>query len=78
MAPFSQSYRIKRSGLCGDRNIGVEHIYEAIVESPYADRPYAYDYLTRNIDYLFDEQKHKALKKFWDCGLRVQPKVNPG
>lgn len=57
---------------------GVEHIYEAIVESPYADRPYAYDYLTRNIDYLFDEQKHKALKKFWDCGLRVQPKVNPG
>ena len=57
---------------------GVEHIYEAILESPFADRPYAYDYLTRNIDYLFDEQKHKSLKKFWDCGLRVQPKVNPG
>lgn len=57
---------------------GVEHIYEALLDSPYAEREYAYEYLTRNIDYLFDEQKHRALKKFWDCGLKIQPKVNPG
>ena len=57
---------------------GVEHIYEALAESEHAARPYAYDYLTRNIDYLFDMQKHNALKKFWDFGLKVSPKVNPG
>lgn len=57
---------------------GIEHTYEAIVESPYADRPYAYDYLTRNIDYVFNAEKHRALEKFWNCGLKITPKVNPG
>ena len=57
---------------------GVEHIYEAILESDYADRDYAYQYLTENIDFLFDIQKHNALKKFWDYGLKIEPKVNPG
>lgn len=57
---------------------GIEHIYEAILESDYADRDYAYDYLTKNIDFLFDIQKHNALKKFWDYGLKIEPKVNPG
>ncbi len=57
---------------------GIEHTYEAIVESPYADRPYAYDYLTRNIDYVFNADKHRALEKFWNCGLKITPKVNPG
>lgn len=57
---------------------GVEHTYEAILESEYATKDYAYDYLTRNIDYLFDSQKHKALQKFWDFGLKIEPKVNPG
>lgn len=57
---------------------GVEHIYEAILESDYADCDYAYEYLTQNIDFLFDIQKHNALKKFWDFGLKVKPKVNPG
>lgn len=57
---------------------GIEHIYEAILESKYADRDYAYEYLTANIDFLFDIQKHNALKKFWDYGLKVEPKVNPG
>ena len=57
---------------------GVEHVYEAILESDYADREYAYEYLTENIDFLFDIQKHNALKKFWDFGLKVEPKVNPG
>ena len=57
---------------------GIEHIYEAILESDYAEKEYAYDYLTRNIDFLFDIQKHNALKKFWDYGLKIEPKVNPG
>lgn len=57
---------------------GIEHTYEAIAESPYADRPYAYDYLTRNIDYVFNADKHRALEKFWNCGLKITPKVNPG
>ena len=57
---------------------GIEHTYESILESNYATCEYAYDYLTNNIDYLFDTQKHKALKKFWDFGLKIEPKVNPG
>jgi chorismate dehydratase len=44
--------------------LGVERIYESILESPYADKPYAYEYLTRNIDYFFDEPKRRALQKF--------------
>ena len=59
-------------------SFGVERIYEAIVGEGYGDRPYAYDYLTQNIDYLFNEQKHKALKKFWASGVKVTPRVNPG
>jgi chorismate dehydratase len=43
---------------------GVERVYESILESEYADRPYAYEYLTRNIDYFFDDPKRQALKKF--------------
>ena len=58
---------------------GVEHIYEAIVENGFDKKPYdAYGYLTRNIDYLFDEQKHKALQKFWNSGIKVEPRANPG
>lgn len=57
---------------------GVEHIYEALLDSPHASREYAYEYLTQNIDFLFDVEKHRALKKFWDFGLKVSPKVNPG
>ena len=58
---------------------GVEHIYEAIVENGFDKKPYnAYEYLTRNIDYLFDEQKHKALQKFWNSGIKVEPRANPG
>jgi len=58
---------------------GVEHTYEAIVEAGFDKKEYdAYEYLTRNIDFLFDEQKHKALKKFWDAGIKIVPRVNPG
>ena len=56
---------------------GVEHIWEAIIESSYMGTDNgltAYDYLTRNIDFILDEEKHKALKKFWDAGLKVTPR----
>ena len=40
---------------------------EAILEHGFDNKPYdAYAYLTQNIDYIFDNQKHKALQKFWD------------
>lgn len=58
--------------------LGVERIYESILESDFADRPYAYEYLTRNIDYFFDEQKRKALQRFWDTGLKAVLRANPG
>ncbi len=58
--------------------LGVERIYESILESPYADRPYAYEYLTRNIDYFFDEQKRRGLGRFWDEGLKAPLRANPG
>ena len=56
---------------------GVEHIWEAVAESRYMGSDNgltAYDYLTRNIDFILDEEKHRALKKFWDAGLRVTPR----
>ncbi len=84
--PFTFAVWVARKGLSYEVRdelqaaftFGIEHIYEAILESDYADREYAYDYLTRNIDFLFDIQKHNALKKFWDYGLKIEPKVNPG
>ena len=56
---------------------GVEHIWEAVTESNYMGKDNgitAYDYLTRNIDFILDEEKHKALKKFWDAGIRIVPR----
>ena len=84
--PFAFAVWVARKGLSYEIHdslqaaftYGIEHIYEAILESQYADKEYAYEYLTKNIDFLFDVQKHNALKKFWDFGLKVKPKVNPG
>ncbi len=84
--PFAFAVWVSRKGISYEVHdaleraltFGVEHTYEAVIESPYADRPYAYEYLTKNIDFLFDAQKHAALKKFWDAGLKIAPKVNPG
>lgn len=56
---------------------GVEHIWEAINELGYTGSDggiTAYDYLTRNIDFILDEEKHRALKKFWDAGIRIVPR----
>ncbi len=84
--PFTFAVWVARKGLSYEVHdelqaaftFGIEHIYEAILESDYADREYAYEYLTENIDFLFDLQKHRSLKKFWDFGLKIEPKVNPG
>jgi chorismate dehydratase len=84
--PFTFAVWVARKGLSYEVRdelqaaftYGMEHIYEAILESDYAERDYAYSYLTENIDFLFDIQKHNALKKFWDYGLKIEPKVNPG
>ena len=57
---------------------GLEHSYEAILESAFAaDAGRAYAELA-HFDYIFDNQKDKALKKFWDSGLKVAPRANPG
>ncbi|MDR2895024.1 MAG: menaquinone biosynthesis protein [Alistipes sp.] len=62
----------------GALTLGIERTYESILESEYADRPYAYEYLTRNIDHFFDEQKRRGLQKFWDEGLKATLHANPG
>lgn len=57
---------------------GLEHGYEAILESAFAADPgLAYAGLA-HFDYIFDNQKDKALKKFWNSGLKVAPRANPG
>lgn len=57
---------------------GLEHTYEAILRYGYDRKPYdAYGHLT-HIDYIFDNQKQKALQKFWDSGMKVSPRANPG
>jgi chorismate dehydratase len=56
---------------------GLEHIWEAVESSAYMGNDgglTAYEYLTRNIDFILDEEKHKALKKFWDAGIRIVPR----
>lgn len=70
------SYEV-RDALQHALTFGVEHIWEAITESDYMGNDggiTAYEYLTRNIDFILDEEKHRALKKFWDAGLRVVPR----
>lgn len=49
---------------------GLGHIPEAITTYGYGDKPYALDYLTRNIDFRFDSLKKEALELFLE-------KINP-
>ena len=66
-------------GLQHALTFGIEHTYEAVLEYGFDRKPYdAYGYLTQNIDYIFDNQKHKALQKFWNSGIKVSPRANPG
>ena len=62
----------------GALTLGVERIWEAIVEEGHEDKPFAYEYLTERLDFLFDHQKHKALELFWEKGQKFVPHANPG
>lgn len=57
---------------------GTSHVREAIAHYGHSGKPYAYEYLTKNIDHTFDDQKHKALSLFWELGRKFVPKVEPG
>lgn len=57
---------------------GTGHIREAISAYGYDDKPYAYDYLTRNIDFVFDGEKARAMELFWEKGMKIAPLINPG
>ncbi|MDE5622990.1 MAG: ABC transporter substrate-binding protein [Alistipes sp.] len=65
-------------GLQHALTFGLEHTYEAILACGYGEKPCdVYGHLSR-IDYIFDNQKEKALKKFWNSGLKADLRANPG
>jgi chorismate dehydratase len=83
--PFAFAVWVARKGVPNEitdelqraLTFGVEHTWEAITESRYMKPDNgitAYEYLTRNIDFILDEEKHRALKKFWDAGIRIEPR----
>ena len=84
--PFVFAVWIARKGISPDilnaledaLELGVERVWEAIVEAGRDENDYAYGYLTENIDYLFDDQKRQALALFWDKGQKAIPHANPG
>ena len=57
---------------------GVEHIKDAITYFDCDTKGYEYEYLTENIDFIFDEQKQIALDLFWTKGLKFRKQINPG
>lgn len=57
---------------------GVSHVDEAVSASEYASCPYAREYLTRNIDFVFDDQKRRAMELYWQKGMKAEPPINPG
>ena len=66
-------------GLQRALTLGVESIWEAVVEHGFDKKHYnAYEYLTQNIDFVFNAEKHRALQKFWDAGIKIEPRANPG
>lgn len=56
---------------------GIEHTWEALTESELATTE-SYTQLTERIDYLYDQEKDKALRKLWREGVKVAPRANPG
>ena len=57
---------------------GVRRIDEAIVRYGYGHKSYAHEYLTRNIDFVFDERKRRAMELYWAEGRRLDPPNLPG
>lgn len=58
--------------------LGVERIWEAIVEYGHSDKDYAYTYLTENIDFLFDYDKRQALDLYREKVKKLTAHANPG
>ena len=57
---------------------GLERGYEAMTEAaPELDPLRAYEVLS-GFDYIFDNEKNQALQQFWDSGIKVAPRANPG
>lgn len=52
---------------------GLAHIPEAIELYGYGDKPYAYEYLTRNIDFILDRRKREALTLFAEKARHFDP-----
>lgn len=57
---------------------GLEHSYEALLAEGSAADPVAAYAAAMQLDYIYDTQKRQALEKFWDEGLKVAPRANPG
>ncbi|MBQ2047130.1 MAG: menaquinone biosynthesis protein [Muribaculaceae bacterium] len=58
--------------------LGVENIEQAVAQSDYHDKNQALNYLTKNIDFIFNRDKHTALALFWEKGVKCSERVNPG
>ena len=58
---------------------GLEHTFEAVRESvPDEALLEIYEHLSSEVDYLFDLEKHKALKRLWSSGVKDALRTNPG
>lgn len=57
---------------------GLENIDKSISYYNHQDKSYAYEYLTQNIDYIFDNDKRTALRLFWEKSKEVDPPSLPG
>ena len=57
---------------------GVENIQNAIDYFNCNTEGYEYQYLTENIDFVFDQDKKKALELFCKKGLKFKKFINPG
>lgn len=56
---------------------GLEHIYEALLDSGAEDIEDAYDHLL-HLDFIYDSEKEETLKKFWTSGTDTPLRVKPG
>lgn len=84
--PFVFAAWVARSGVAKQQiealssalKYGIDHIREAIDFYGHSGKPYAYHYLTENLNFILEDEKHKALSLFWAKGRRIDPPNNPG
>ena len=58
--------------------LGVANIEQAVAQANYPNKTQALKYLTKNIDFIFNRDKHTALALFWEKGVKCSERVNPG